>query len=196
MKLYRPVGINELQLIYDTGMRAYPPRLPEQPIFYPVLNFSYAEQIARDWNALSGMEAGYVTEFELPDGYASRFERKVVGSRMHEELWVPAGELDELNASIVGTIAVSAAYFGPGFRGLIPADGALEGLDATGQLLRLADLLASDRAAFEGEVLTNHRFVFLHYPFWCRRAMGDVVAALRDLWARKGFPALPGSACP
>jgi hypothetical protein len=45
--LYRPVGPKELKLIADTGYRAFPPRLPEQPIFYPVLNEEYATQIAR-----------------------------------------------------------------------------------------------------------------------------------------------------
>jgi hypothetical protein len=48
--LYRPVGRRELDLIRDSGMRAFPPRLPEQPIFYPVLTLEYARRIARDWN--------------------------------------------------------------------------------------------------------------------------------------------------
>ncbi len=48
--LYRPVGQAELDLIRESGFIAFPPRLPEQPIFYPVLTRSYAEQIARDWN--------------------------------------------------------------------------------------------------------------------------------------------------
>jgi len=46
--LYRPVGPKELALIEASGWRAFPPRLPEQPIFYPVLNEDYAIQIARD----------------------------------------------------------------------------------------------------------------------------------------------------
>ena len=36
--LYRPVGPKELELIVASGYREFPPRLPEQPIFYPVLN--------------------------------------------------------------------------------------------------------------------------------------------------------------
>lgn len=39
MKLYRPVGLRELELIAKADFKAFPPRLPEQPIFYPVLNF-------------------------------------------------------------------------------------------------------------------------------------------------------------
>lgn len=69
MKLYRPVGLKELQLIVESGFTAFPPRLAQQPIFYPVLNFTYAEQIAERWNttdALSGY-VGFVTEFEVND---------------------------------------------------------------------------------------------------------------------------------
>jgi hypothetical protein len=58
--LWRPVGTQELELIVATGMRAFPPRLPEQPIFYPVLTEAYATRIARDWNALRG--GGYLAE--------------------------------------------------------------------------------------------------------------------------------------
>jgi hypothetical protein len=36
--LYRPVGPKELVLIAASGYREFPPRLPDQPIFYPVLN--------------------------------------------------------------------------------------------------------------------------------------------------------------
>jgi hypothetical protein len=49
--LWRPVGPQELVLIKHSGWKRFPPRLPDQPIFYPVLNFGYAEQIARDWNS-------------------------------------------------------------------------------------------------------------------------------------------------
>ena len=45
--LWRPVGEAELQLIEASHWRAFPPRLPDQPIFYPVLNEDYAIQIAR-----------------------------------------------------------------------------------------------------------------------------------------------------
>src|SRR4051812_35221250 len=59
--LFRPVGQNELKLIEESGSKAFPPRLPEQPIFYPVLNEEYATQIARDWNAkYNASKRGYV----------------------------------------------------------------------------------------------------------------------------------------
>jgi hypothetical protein len=46
--LYRPVGQKELDLIAQSGYRAFPPRLSGQPIFYPVLNEEYAREIACD----------------------------------------------------------------------------------------------------------------------------------------------------
>ena len=34
--LFRPVGPKELALLQQNGFSRWPPRLPEQPIFYPV----------------------------------------------------------------------------------------------------------------------------------------------------------------
>ena len=65
MKLWRPVGLNELALVFDAGMRAFPPRLPGQPIFYPVMNVGYAVEIARDWNTKEAPYGGYVLGFEV-----------------------------------------------------------------------------------------------------------------------------------
>jgi hypothetical protein len=48
--LWRPTGPEELALVEASGWRVWPPRLPDQPIFYPVLNQEYATMIARDWN--------------------------------------------------------------------------------------------------------------------------------------------------
>jgi hypothetical protein len=45
-----------------SGRREWPPRLPEQPIFYPVLDQEYATMIARDWNGKES-GSGYVTRF-------------------------------------------------------------------------------------------------------------------------------------
>ncbi len=119
MILYRPVGVKELELIAQAGFQAFPPRLPEQPIFYPVLNFEYAAQIAREWNSTGPQGAGFVTQFEVEQSYAERFEVHVVGNRVHQELWVPAEELEELNRHIAGLITVEAAFYGEKFNGEI-----------------------------------------------------------------------------
>lgn len=107
--LYRPVGPQELALIEGSGWSAFPPRLPHQPIFYPVTNEDYAIQIARDWNVKES-GSGFVTRFEVDAEYAARFPRKIVGSRIHEELWVPADELAEFNTRIIGKITVTQAF--------------------------------------------------------------------------------------
>ena len=117
MILYRPVGLRELELVAEAEFKAFPPRLPEQPIFYPVLNFEYAEQIARDWNTTSDSYAGFVTKFEVADEYVKKFDVQVVGARIHQELWVPAEELEEFNRHILGKITIEAAYYGEKFEG-------------------------------------------------------------------------------
>jgi hypothetical protein len=113
MKLFRPVGRNELAKIKAAGMKAFPPRLPDQPIFYPVLNFEYAEQIARDWNSTRENHnfVGYVTEFEVDDTFVARYTIQSAGAAsVHRELWVPAEELEEFNRNIIGEIRVIATY--------------------------------------------------------------------------------------
>lgn len=122
MTLWRPVGVRELELIAEAGWRAFPPRLPFQPIFYPVLNHEYAVQIAREWNTkdpASGY-AGFVVRFEVDADYAAQFPVQVVGTEVvHRELWVPAEQLAGFNAHILGQIEVVEAFYGPGFEGEI-----------------------------------------------------------------------------
>ena len=103
--LWRPTGEQELALVAASGWTAWPPRLADQPIFYPVLNREYAVQIARDWNVQhSGV--GYVTEFEVRTDFLDRYDVQQVGGRTILEYWIPAADLAELNASIVGLIHV------------------------------------------------------------------------------------------
>ena len=110
--LYRPVGQFEYELIRDSGFREFPPRLPHQPIFYPVLEFDYAAKIARDWNTrdqASGRH-GYVLRFRVRTSFLDRYEIRQVGCRSHREYWIPADELDEFNANVVGRIEVVAEF--------------------------------------------------------------------------------------
>jgi hypothetical protein len=107
--LFRPVGPKELELIHESGDRAFPPRLPEQPIFYPVLNEEYAAQIARDWNAPS-KGVGYVTRFQVRAAFLSKYQVQTVGGRIHQEYWIPAEDLEEFNRNIVGPIEVVAEF--------------------------------------------------------------------------------------
>ena len=112
MLLYRPVGIKEYELVKESGFKVFPPRLPQQPIFYPVLNQEYAEQIAKDWNTRdenSGF-VGIVLRFIIDDDYIKQFDPHIVGNRMHAEYWIPAEILDEFNQNIIGNIEVVSEF--------------------------------------------------------------------------------------
>lgn len=112
--LYRPTGSHELALVKASGWRAWPPRLPEQPIFYPVLTEEYARKIARDWNATDERHGyrGFVTRFAVRTGFLTAFEVHQVGASWAVEYWIPAERLDDFNAAIVGRIEVVATYRG------------------------------------------------------------------------------------
>lgn len=108
MRLYRPVGQAELDLIAKSDYREFPPRLPEQPIFYPVLNERYAREITENWNkkSVESGYTGYVTTFEIDDTYISRFDVQTVGAGYHQEFWIPAEALEEFNRHIIGKIEI------------------------------------------------------------------------------------------
>lgn len=199
--LYRPVGLDELRLLYEAEMSAFPPRLPEQPIFYPVTNEPYARQIARDWNTTSGARAGFVTRFDVDTAYLSRFPRKIVGAREHEELWVPAEELDEFNRHIEGRVGVIGAYFGDGYLGFTPQGCGLEGRSAAEQFVVLARTRAKGRIGPESEVVANHLPVFLNFFFWEENDFSSdgfpdderdrVLEEIRQMWTRGSRAVIP-----
>lgn len=199
MLLFRPTGLRELRLVLERDLAGWPARLPDQPIFYPVTNVAYAEQIAREWNTKSELRAGYVTEFEVDDAYASQFERKVVGNRTHEELWVPAEQLADFNRHILGKIRVLSAFFGDNFAGLIPTGGDLRGKVAREQLSVLAGQFASSVQDFQREITQNRDAVFLHLPYWRQLELAEtdlpaprdaVLDAVERVWEGT-FPDLP-----
>ena len=107
--LFRPTGEKELALIRASGWREFPPRLPSQPIFYPVLNEGYAIQIARDWNTRDG-GTGYVLRFVVEADYLKQFPIQTAGSRTHQEYWILAEQLEEFNRHIVGLIEVIGEF--------------------------------------------------------------------------------------
>lgn len=115
--LYRPIGLKELQLIIDLDFKAFPPRLEWQPIFYPVLNQEYAEQIAEKWNTKDEFSGycGIVTKFDLPTDYLQKYEVHNVGGLIHNEFWIPSDELDEFNSNIIGQIEIVKVFRGDNF---------------------------------------------------------------------------------
>lgn len=115
--LYRPTGLKELLLIAATDFKSFPPRLSWQPIFYPVLNQEYAEQIAFEWNIhdeASGY-CGIVTRFQISESLFQKYEPQNVGGTNHDELWVPAEELEAFNQNIEGKIEIVKTFLGEKF---------------------------------------------------------------------------------
>ncbi|MGB0412151.1 MAG: ADP-ribosylation/crystallin J1 [Pikeienuella sp.] len=106
---WRTVGPEELALIKQTGMKAFPPRLPGQPIFYPVTTETYAIKIARDWN-VKASGAGFVTVFEGDNEYLSQYTVQEAGGRDHLEYWIPAEDVPNFNAAIRGQISVTKEF--------------------------------------------------------------------------------------
>ena len=112
--LYRPVGQPELDLIREAGFSSFPPRLPSQPLFYPVLTEEYATRLARDWNAndRSSGFVGYVTRFRVRTDFLRRYDPQPAGGSTLQEYWIPAEDLPEFNRNIVDLIEVIAEYQG------------------------------------------------------------------------------------
>ncbi|HTO54724.1 MAG TPA: hypothetical protein VMR50_15170 [Myxococcota bacterium] len=108
--LYRPVGPRELELLAASGFRRWPPRLPGQPIFYPVTNERYAIEVTR-WNVKDD-GVGFVTKFAVRRAFMDRYPIQTVGGAHASEWWVPAEDLEALNDNIVGVIEVIGEYRG------------------------------------------------------------------------------------
>ena len=203
-RLFRPVGLHELALVWDSGCREFPPRLAEQPIFYPVTSADYATQIARDWNTKTSSYAGYVTSFDVDRDYLSKFERHIVGSAIHEEYWIPAQNLGEFNQALRGLIDVDAAFFGDSFTGFIPDKAGLEGKNAEEQFVVLARSWDYSRMDFALEISVNRKAVYLNCLFWIMRNFTSynidnnlksaTLAGVVEAWKYgKVEPGLPGA---
>jgi hypothetical protein len=198
--LFRPVGVRELELILDSEARTFPPRLPEQPIFYPVLTREYAEQIARDWNTRdprSGF-AGFVTEFEVNAEYIDRFESKVVGASQHQEIWVPAAELPEFNSHLRSRIRTAEAFYGPEYKGPQPLPLIVRVAEPRAQLKILSQTLAYSGFDFLCELSANWKLILANYGFWAAcpadqqglsaEEAGRTLAAVVQGWRKKDLP--------
>src|SRR5262245_57553589 len=92
MVLYRPVGAQELKLIEASGLRAFPPRLAHQPVFYPVVQEAYAHEIAKRWNAEhpTSSGVGFVTRFGVRADHLAKYQVHVAGGLERQEYWIPA----------------------------------------------------------------------------------------------------------
>lgn len=107
--LYRPVNEAELELVRKALFKGFPPRLPEQPFFYPVTNEQYAAQITKEWN-VPAYGKGYVLKFEVNSEYLSQFDVQCVGGDEHTEYWIPSERMEEFNGQIIGQIEIVNVY--------------------------------------------------------------------------------------
>jgi hypothetical protein len=175
------VGLHELALIWDWEMREFPPQLPHQPIFYPVINADYARQIARDWktrDANSGF-AGFVTDFAVDN---AKFAPHVAGASQHQEYWIPSEELSAFNKSITGRTRVQEGFFGADFIGHVPDAYGLKGKDATTQLSTLAKTWDYSTFDVACEISANRKSVYVNCLFWAHHDFpeSDVSRQQRD----------------
>lgn len=106
--MYRPCGEKELMLVAESGFTAWPARLPDQPIFYPVTNEKYAFEVTQ-WNVRQSGK-GFVTKFKVKKAFIDKYPIQTVGGYYHTEWWIPADELEEFNKNIVGKIEVIGEY--------------------------------------------------------------------------------------
>lgn len=110
--LWRPTGQAELDLVAASGWRRWPPRLPGQPIFYPVVNVDYATRIEVECSA-PREGVGYVLAFDVDQGFLGGYDTHQVGSATIVEYWIPAEDLDALNDHLVGPIRLVSEHRQP-----------------------------------------------------------------------------------
>ncbi len=103
MKLYKPVGQKEYELIKQSGFKEFPQMLEMQSIFYPALFKEYARKIAKEWNTkdeLSGY-IGHVMEFEIDDKFIAKYEMHIIEDNTYQIYRIPVEDLNVFNKSIV-----------------------------------------------------------------------------------------------
>jgi hypothetical protein len=103
--LYKPVSQKELDLIKESGWKAFPTVLKEQPFFYPLMKEAYAVQISKECTS-PAYSVSYITRFQIDTEFVSRYKIRNIGPNRQQELWIPPDELQEFNGHIVGAIEV------------------------------------------------------------------------------------------
>ena len=181
MKLYRPVGLQELQKILNFGSEKFPDRQVWQPILYIVENYGYAEQIAVMWNLKdenSGF-SGYILEFTISDDYIKDYELKQVGDKTHLEYWIPAGDTDRFNSSLTGEIKIVNAFYGEKYKGLTFDETALKGRLPEEQIRELSFFMATPYGKFV-EIIRKNKISIVPSLIYWMRAISDFSDADRE----------------
>jgi hypothetical protein len=166
-RLFRPVGKKELQLILDTNMTSFPPRLDWQPIFYPVLNYAYAEEIAVKWNLTDSFSSycGFVTSFDVDSIFLDQYEVQNVGNGTHNELWIPAEDLDAFNENIEGRIQIVGRFYGKEYTGLPDQTTYLAGLSVLDQITKIMSLVGKG-IGIKDIVEKEKETILFNWSYW------------------------------
>ncbi|MFG1757852.1 PWWP domain-containing protein [Micromonospora echinofusca] len=106
--LWRPMGQQERNLVRETGWRRWPALPPDRTHFFPILSEDFAIRAARDWDLFGSVRC--VARFHVETGFLGRYSTRSFGGSAAPMLWVPAEELDEFNAHLVGPIEVTHEF--------------------------------------------------------------------------------------
>ncbi|MCL2859318.1 MAG: hypothetical protein FWF46_01845 [Oscillospiraceae bacterium] len=171
MKLYKPVGLFEMEKILESDGNGFPDRLPEQPIFYPVVNYSYAIQIAEKWNKdnyNSGF-SGYVTEFNIADEYIKNYEIHCVGDKNCKEYWIPSNQLAVFNQNITDKIKIIEAFYGEQYNGIKPSGlSSFKEEKINNQFNLLKNTLSYNPFDFSCTVFVEWELINLNLLYWSK----------------------------
>ncbi len=203
MRIFKPVGLEELRLMYEANMRSLAPGGPDHSAATFHLDNGEADAVARSRITKDDPFAGYVVQVDVDEEGAAVLSRFLTGEGTRRKAHLPAEEVPRLNDHLAGQMTVTSAHFGPEFRGYIPTMFNFAHRDALGQFVMLANLLDYSRMDFIGEIHANSAAVFLHLPYWsdCNLDRTDVpepkrssiLASILDTWSKE-LPQLPAIA--
>lgn len=107
--LWKAMGPGEAEMVEAGGMRAFPPRLPCQAVFYAAASRVAAERMAQDWH-LPRNGVGYVARFEVLHSFLDAYCPMAAEASAGEEFRIPAEDMEEFNAAIAGPIEIVSSY--------------------------------------------------------------------------------------
>jgi len=109
IKLYKSLSPQQLVQVENSGWRRFAADGSKQRVFYPKVYLSYAEQIARQWDAVQ-FERGFVVSFKICAEVLHRYEIQTVAYEEHLEYRVPIAELEFFNQQIMGKIELVSSF--------------------------------------------------------------------------------------
>ncbi|HPH22281.1 MAG TPA: hypothetical protein PLW32_00250 [Chitinophagaceae bacterium] len=112
--LFYLVTQQELNQIVEFNYKKIPPRANPQNMFYALLNGSYAEQLAYDWNIETETQSNtvHVVSVDLPTDYLEQFLVQSIATDFESELWILTTELENFNQQIIGRVKLVKSFLG------------------------------------------------------------------------------------